>query len=157
MGRSPRITTQELVDRENVHEGLVVGHVNAGFVFRKIVVALDLHLQVVQVEVGSVNCQMGKVQRNLREKSMASARISIEPAHSGKLGVVDILNLWCSWLHLAFLPNYGRGSELHLDVGKPTKDKILPSIQKLCRFPIGKTTEKKKTAAPSKPRPIKYH
>ena len=35
----------ELVDRENVHEGLVVGHIDASFIARKVLLALHLHLQ----------------------------------------------------------------------------------------------------------------
>ena len=68
--------SQELVDRENVHEGLMVGDVNAGFVLRKVIMALDLHLRSSFLEW-----------RDFREKMhWFFPRTPIEPAHSRKWG-----------------------------------------------------------------------
>jgi hypothetical protein len=101
--------SQELVDRENVHEGLMVGDVNAGFVLRKVIMALDLHLRSSFLEW-----------RDFREKMRwFFPRTPIEPAHSRKWGSLTPSTCGvCVWWCLKL----GDPNTLHLDVSKPKKD-----------------------------------
>ena len=138
--------SQELVDRENVHEGLMVGDVNAGFVLRKVIMALDLHLRSSFLEW-----------RDFREKMhWFFPRTPIEPAHSRKwgsltpstCGVCVCGDAWSSGIRTHSTWTWANQKKTH-----PIQ---IPTIHYRFRFPIGggKKTEKN---CPSKPKPIRWY